>query len=163
MPINRGHSNNQRSHHSSSPSVTKISFVEALSVPPFEPSARQPSGSCQFQSTLNQPFLRLFFVGGHRAGSKRNHTHPATNNVKKVRGGCVSPQPLVKVATLQQREAPPSPEPDTESMPGESYISSSDLGSQSANEASDADPSVSPIAKPGVSTINDNSSDQKNT
>ncbi|KAL4098775.1 hypothetical protein QTP88_023313 [Uroleucon formosanum] len=105
-------------------------------------------------------------MGGRRAGSKGNRTPPAVTNVKKVRSGCISPQPLLEVVTLQQRVDLPSPEPDTESLSGKSYILTTDLGSQSASEASVADPSpttssVSPTSKSGMSTINDNSPDPK--
>ncbi|KAL4143776.1 hypothetical protein QTP88_006062 [Uroleucon formosanum] len=127
-------------HHQSTFSVQSSNIFKDRTA--FEASARQP------------------------VGSRRNRTPTVVTNVKKVRSGCISPQPLLEVVTLQQRVDPPSPEPDTESLSGESYISSTDSGSQSASEASVADlspttSSVSLTSKPGMSTINDNSPDPK--
>lgn len=87
-------------------------------------------------------------MGGRRAGSKRNRTPPVTES-KKLRSQTFSPPTLQVATTLRQlRTEPPSPDPsDSESLSGESYVSSDN--SQPASDISDTGP---PLSKPSAHT-----------
>ncbi|KAL5246108.1 hypothetical protein ACI65C_013516 [Semiaphis heraclei] len=75
-------------------------------------------------------------MGGRRAGSKRNRTPPVTES-KKLRNQSFSPPPLQAGTTQRQRAEPPSPDPsDSESLSGDSYVSSDN--SQPASVISDS-------------------------
>lgn len=100
-------------------------------------------------------------MGARRGGANKRNRTPPTTEPKKPRNGTYSPTLLPVTNNRQQRDEPPSPDPsDSESLSGDSFVSS-DSNSQSTSEHSDTASPPSPKSGKTTTDFNDTTQSTK--